>query len=112
MTKLQAIKNSIKHWKRMRRWVKEVIDGGGGSDRSDGIIMRSYINETWSGSYCDLCSKYEHRCSKCPITEISVHCNIGIWTRINTAYTWNEWYLNSTKMLKLLKSLLPKKGGD
>jgi hypothetical protein len=107
MTKLQAIKDSIKHWKRMRAWVKKQKK----SNVTDYYEMAKAIKETWTSGSCALCKFYEPNCKSCPLVKKHTGCGgeKTNWVKVDRSETWGEWYKNSTKMLKQLESLLPKR---
>lgn len=117
MTELQAIKDSIKHWKVMRKWVKkqnktELINK---KQNKAGLIkmskMEFKIQTNWQAEHCTLCDLYYNiKCIECPLRKKYGRCGQykNAWYAVSYSETWSEWYKHSTLMLKQLKSLLPK----
>lgn len=105
MTKAQAIKGSIEHWKRMIAWVKKQPK----SYRVSSDRIEIQLGEDWYADYCPLCKKYyEKYCDKCPLYQhVGKSCNKNpVWTKFTLVLTRNKWIENAKKMLKLLEELL------
>ena len=102
---IEAIEESIKHWKRMIRWVKK-------QDKDDLVsqyTMGDDIKEVWSSSDCALCAIFEVNCSNCPLGIRYGSCGFGsknAWIEVTQSDRWGEWLINAKVMLKQLKSLL------
>lgn len=117
MTKNQAIKKSIKHWESMIKWVKTQNK----NDYPFSYIMYENISENWYGSNCPLCKIYYRSyvhdrlyvlCNKCPLAIKYGKCNSSLgnkWMDVQRSSSWREWIINANKLLRQLKSLLPKK---
>jgi hypothetical protein len=112
MTKRQAIKESIAHWKRMIKWAKTQ------PVRSKKYIaeMSRYINESPSIWDCSLCTKYISRtcstyiCSNsCPLIKnyrLSCFHDDSLYHKVADTKTWGAWVKRAEKMLRALKDLL------
>jgi len=111
MTKLQAIKKSIKHWEKMIKWAKEKT-----SYSPYYLTMKDSIGESWFEGDCPLCKKYMNdstrECFGCPLGKKYGVCGTksNKWLAVYNSSTWGIWVLNANKLLRQLRSLLPKKG--
>ncbi len=117
MTKLKAIKESIKHWERMIAWVKTQHP----EDFTCTSYMRNAIQEVPMSNYCPLCKKYNNEktipsnhVTECPLGKKYGVCSDfrvkNKWRLVIDSLQWKEWLINANKLLRQLKSLLPKKG--
>ena len=108
---IKAIKDSIAHWLRMRKWVKKQSP----DEYASFFLMKESLGETWSTTDCALCIYYGFDsfniadCKNCILAKKYSKCSIGQWCKIHKSKTWAEWYKYSTIMLRQLKSLLPRK---
>ncbi len=65
MSKLEALKLSIQHWKRMIWYMKEHRE-----EPVHAMDMLDTIGEWWSGEHCDLCKEYAASlCFRCPLID-------------------------------------------
>lgn len=65
MLKLEALKLSVQHWKRMIRYMKEH-----GEEPASDVAMLESIGEFWSTRDCALCDKYSSVfCRGCPLVD-------------------------------------------
>ena len=112
----QAIKDSIKHWERMIKWVKtQEVDSV--SEKAMDVALNG---EDWYGPSCPLCdlmSENNWLCYSCPLFIIVGRCSecedgyddnppINSWSKVNDSATWTGWLIGAKSMLKELKSLL------
>ena len=111
ITMREDIKKSLKHWFRMRKFVRSIIRNERENLLPDmrpySNILGSNIKETWFSVDCPLCYKYlhgENSCDNCPILVFDTYCNneSSIWKKINKSKTWIEWLENSNAMIYLL----------
>lgn len=99
---------SLKHWFRMRRWVREEILKRGMGDVSPTVRkMHEGIGEIWIGADCSLCQKYydfdTESCGKCPLfLKYGCEKRGSPHDLVDESDTWNEWYENSKGMIKAL----------
>ncbi len=102
LQKIQALKESIAHWKRMIKWVKRQDPNGWASSNE----MYYKLNETWGASACALCNIFNtinrYHCQGCPIKSDPRCCKE--YELVDDSNTWKEWLTNSKGMLKLLKT--------
>jgi hypothetical protein len=113
LTKKEAIKQSITHWKRMIEWAEKQ----GKRQSKSYLQMDTEIHETPSTGDCFLCTKYlyfnthnEAGCIKhCPLKEkYGLECfdNKSIYHKTAVAKTWGAWVKEAKLMLKALEGLL------
>ena len=106
---IDAVKQSIAHWKRMIQWVEKQP----GDAEVSRYLMYKQIGETWDANHCALCRIHLLEpsniiCKKCPLANAVFGCNgFGSpWHRVNLSDTWKQWLKEANKMLKTLKGLL------
>jgi hypothetical protein len=108
MTKKQAIKESIAHWKRMINWVKKRPRNWRPCDES----MSLELGEDWFSASCPLCEirADNNSCVKCPLYKKYGTCldndNINAWCKVSDSETKQEWLKYAKIMLGQLRSLL------
>lgn len=107
MTKSEAIKDSIAHWKRMIKWVKTQNP----KTITSPTLMNYRIKQDWIDLYCSLCKKYYNdidECLKCPLAIKYKPCSekYSSWRMVEMSINWEEWLINAKIMVKQLKSLL------
>ena len=115
------VRESLKHWFRMRRWVR----------KQDPIFFKNYsvmedkIGESWHSEYCELCNIYfndlkysekyseEESCTMCPLYKIGKCCWLidSHWYNVAIAQTWGEWLENSNEMIMALWAVRNYKDG-
>ena len=105
--KLEALDESIRHWKRMIKWIRNRPSLA----RARKEIMKKYLGENWSGVYCSLCDLYSDtpNCRKCPLSKYDLCCREenSIYSKIKDAFNWNDWHKHAVNMfdkLKLIRS--------
>ena len=102
-----AAKESLKHWKRMQRWVKKQPP----ENKVNKFLMFQDIAEMWYGFSCALCNLFSGRC-QCHIQEVECPINpwclneLSAWRKVNEAITWNEWLRASEGMIKELERVI------
>jgi len=65
MSKLEALRLSVQHWKRMIRYMKEHSE-----EPVSANAMLESLGEWWSGMHCDICLMYSGvLCSGCPMVD-------------------------------------------
>jgi len=106
---INAIKNSIEHWKRMIKWAKK-------QNKEHSVYqfsMKKIIKESWFTDDCKLCIKFKsdlRGCGDCPLDEKYGRCtnsNSGnAWSKVNASKKWGMWVKKAEIMLKQLESLL------
>lgn len=119
--KTQAIKDSIRHHKKMYNWVKKQKDP---FEKPSQEKMFKALKETWDGLHCPLCryiktkmsnSLHDYmfglpRCSLCPLKEKYGNCSDpnskNAWFKMHVSPTWKYWLINSKKLIEQLESLL------
>ena len=111
---IEAIEDSIDHWKRMIKWVKK-------QDRrmaANPLSMLVGAGQDWSSDSCSLCQqqqnpRWEPGCPKCPLAQKYGLCSCvnltsptkNAWGRVTAAKTWAGWLQHGKRMLKQLESL-------
>jgi hypothetical protein len=115
MTKKEAIKDSLEHWKRMQEYAKKKPP----EERYDINLMDYESGEGPFTSQCSLCSLYFirdfsegrciERCIGCPLKKES-WCldDDSIYNQVIDSSTWEEFVINSGKMIKVLQKLYEK----
>lgn len=107
MTRREAIKKSLEHWRRMVEWVeKQPV-----KERPDYERMKNEIKENWFSHSCELCKKYCSVCRKCPLDMIGEKC-YGDWTypwsfwrQVRFSKTYGEWLTHARMMITCLDFL-------
>ena len=100
MTKQQAIRKSIAHWKRMVRWAKKQDP----LSITEPTLMAHQLGEIWFCRDCPLCRKYQS-CTDCPLKS----CGRGsAWGKVRRgSRTWGTWVQAAEQhMLPALEELL------
>lgn len=95
----EIMTNVVKHWEEMIRWVKTQPK----NHEINRFSMKSAIQQTWSGFYCDLCKNYS--CSICLYTKKYGQPCFKIWESIHQSTTWGEWLEYAEILLKKLQDL-------
>ena len=109
MTEKKAIKKSIKHWKRMIKWVKRKYKM---TDEPNINMMLMELGESWLGDFCPLCETFNVgvHCKNCPLAKKYGDCGNSMsknnYKNVYKAKTWGEWLKESEIMLEQLRSLL------
>lgn len=101
---VEAIKNSIKHHKRMQKWVKNQDQ----YEVPDSRKMEREIKENWFSLYCDLCNNFFcfHQCPLQLKYGACSNSDRNAWTNLYYSFTWKEWLIWDKELVKQLKSLL------
>ncbi len=111
---IEAIKDSIEHWKRMIEWVTEQDE----EEVPNELSMWLELKEDWGAKSCPLCQQqdnpsYSPGCLKCPLAYnygvcsymFLNHLDKNAWGRVTAAKTWEEWLKHAKQMLTQLESL-------
>jgi hypothetical protein len=100
--KNKHVEKSLKHWFRMRRWVRK-------QPKYNNINcwkMLEEISESPDGKFCALCKNYfkKRSCDCCPLYKFTrLSCGkdtLSPWMKANDAQDWGEWLKNSNEMIK------------
>lgn len=108
MTRHNAIKKSLDHWKRMFAWAKTQPS----ELKCNSLEMRAKINEGPSAGDCALCAKYwgtrfdEAPCYGCPLAIIDETCLYDESVYPKECKTWGEWCDGARMMILCLEFLL------
>jgi len=110
----EHVRESLKHWFRMRRWVRKVIKHKYHKSVDD-VIMNKDLGECWAANYCALCGEYisysfsygfsyGFSCFLCPLHLNGDGClsKDSSWYVVNVSTTWVEWLSASNEMIKAL----------
>jgi len=102
-------KDTIKHYKRMIKWVKKQSP----DDSVNSNKMFREIGENWYSPSCSYCKKYlssndkpaTTECWRCELrsTSVPIRCCNGLWNYMEIACRWKEWILAAKKVLKYIK---------
>ena len=102
ITKKEAVRLSINHWRRMIRWAKKQDQRG----YADVQLMLDDIKDDWFSAHCSLCKL---GCPNCPLDEKYGNCNVrhsdNQWYNVIESLTWGAWVKNAELLLEQLKSL-------
>lgn len=102
LQKIQALKESIAHWRRMIKWVKTQNPKDFASSKG----MYYKLHETWGATNCALCNifnvAYNH-CRNCPI-RTGDGCCCKEYEEVDNSNIWKEWLTSAKGMLKLLET--------
>ena len=96
---------ALQHYLNMIKWVK-MTRKLECYPRSS--VMQEAIGECWVSDYCSYCLEYDGECRECELSIPDCHecenvdsdecdrfcgktCCGGLWWKINTAKTWQEW---------------------
>lgn len=94
---------SLKHWFRMRRFVRQLIREGKGSEYplSTGMLLKIY--EYWGGRYCALCIAVDD-CTLCPLWKNRNCCHNykSAYNYVVFAKKWLHWLTASDGMIRAL----------
>lgn len=102
---IEAIRETIPHWERMKKWAEEQDPG----ERISSSIMQSELGECWEGRYCPLCISHWESCEECPLEIAGFGCNLGEcspWRKVNSSKNWGKFVKNADNMIAALKALL------
>lgn len=102
----EHVRESLKHWFRMRRWVR-LYKRRHSVQIPNVIVMENSIDECWSAINCALCIKYQdddYTCRCCPLYLNGDCCHDygSAWRAVPDSETWTDWLKASNKMIKAL----------
>jgi hypothetical protein len=96
--------NSLKHWFRMRRYVRRLIKNGRRSKPPLCMRMNDEIGEVWNVNHCALCVRVNEECNRCPLGKNNSRCTSenSAYMKVNYSATWAEWLAASGDMIRAL----------
>lgn len=88
---------SIRHYKRMIRWVEKQDP----NEKPYSGLMWTEINEQWGGHDCAYCKLYKG--VSCELCALAKCCESGAWYELDKSRTWAEWIDNAHLVIKYIK---------
>lgn len=106
---IRAIKKSIAHWEKMRKWAVEQ------EGAVDSYLMFKSMGTSWGASSCPLCHMFNRTlfgdlsCKDCPLRKCEPyndHVCVKAWQDVDQSTTWKEWVSNADRLIGLLHQAL------
>jgi len=107
---IQAIQQSIDHWKRMIGWAESQDP----TEAAEHRRMEDELHESWYSDDCPLCKRFllgsDELCEECPLRVVFGSCSdshaMNAWLSVRWARTWDEWLEAAEVMLLQLETIL------